>query len=67
MAIRYENECCGCAVPAYPCMGDACPNRNVRHLICDKCHEDVDDLYNTENGQLCAECVLGMFEKVRIE
>lgn len=23
--ITYENECCGCSVPAYPCMGG---NRN---------------------------------------
>lgn len=67
MAIRYEDECCGCAVPAYPCMGDACPNRNVPHLYCDKCKEDVEELYSTEDGDLCAECVLGMFEKVRID
>lgn len=62
--IVYENECCSCAVPAYPCMGDACPNRNVPHLYCNKCKEDVEDLYKTEDGELCAECVLGMFEKV---
>ena len=67
MAIRYEDECCGCAVPAYPCMGDACPNRNVPHFYCDKCDEDVEELYETENGQLCAECVLGMFEKERVD
>lgn len=23
--ITYEDECCGCDTPAYPCMGDACP------------------------------------------
>jgi hypothetical protein len=67
MAIRYEDECCGCAVPSYPCSGDACPNRNVPHLYCDNCKEEADELYETENGQLCAECVLGMFEKVRID
>lgn len=67
MAIRYEDECCGCEVPAYPCMGDSCPNRNVPHLYCDKCKEEMDELYETENGELCADCVLGMFEKVRID
>ena len=67
MAIRYEDECCGCSVPAYTCMGDSCPNRNVPHLYCDKCKEEMDELYETENGQLCAECVLKMFEKVRID
>ena len=48
--ITYENECCGCAVPAYPCMGDACPNRNVPHLYCDRCKEEADTLYEYENG-----------------
>lgn len=67
MGIRYEDECCGCAVPSYPCMGSACPNRNVPHLYCDKCEEEVEDLYKTKNGQLCAECVLKKFEKVRID
>lgn len=67
MGVRYENECCGCATESYPCMGSACPNRNAPHLYCDKCEEDVEDLYETENGQLCAECVLEMFEKVRID
>lgn len=65
--VMMENECCGCATENYPCLGSACPNRNVPHLYCDKCEEDVEELYETENGQLCAECVLGMFEKVRVE
>lgn len=67
MGLVYEDECCGCAVPSYPCMGSACPNRNVPHLYCDKCEEEVEDLYKTEDGELCAECVLKMFEKVRID
>lgn len=65
--VMMENECCQCATENYPCLGSACPNRNVPHLECDKCHEEVDDLYETENGQLCAECVLGMFEKVKVD
>lgn len=67
MAKVYEDECCGCAVPAYPCMGSACPNRNVLHLICDKCKEDVEELYDTENGELCEECTLKQFKKVVID
>lgn len=67
MAVYREDECCGCATESYPCLGSACPNRNVIYRVCDKCEEDVDELYETENGQLCAECVLGMFEKVRID
>lgn len=65
--VTMEDECCGCAVPAYPCMGSACPNRNVPHLYCDKCEEEVEDLYKTEDGELCAKCVLEMFEKVEVD
>ena len=36
---KYENECCDCATESYPCMGSACPNRNVKHLYCDKCKD----------------------------
>lgn len=65
--VMMENECCGCAVPSYPCIGDACPNRRVPHLYCDKCEEEVEDLYKTEDGELCAECVLKMFKKVEVD
>ena len=64
---KYENECCDCKSDGYPCIGTDCPNISVPHLICDKCKEDVEDLYKTKSGQLCKECVLGMFEKVRID
>lgn len=63
--LRVCNECVSCGKE--PCLGDSCPNRNVVHMICDKCKDDVDDLYATEDGDLCAECVLGMYEKVRID
>lgn len=65
--ITYENECCGCATENYPCMGSACPNRHVMHLICDKCDEDVETLYEYEGQQICAECLLKQFPKVEGE
>ena len=51
--ITYEDECCGCAVPAYPCMGSACPNRNVKHLYCDECGDDVEKLYKYDGQEIC--------------
>ena len=45
MAIRYENDCCGCAVPAYPCLGESCPLQHQKHYYCDNCHEEADKLY----------------------
>ena len=65
--ITYEDECCGCAAPAYPCMGDACPNRNVSHLYCDKCEEEVEELYEYDGKQVCVDCILESLNKVEIE
>ena len=65
--ITYEDECCGCAVPAYPCIGDACPYRNVPHLYCDKCKEAVDDLYEWDDEQVCIDCIVKSLKKVEIE
>lgn len=64
--ITYENECCGCAcsVPAYPCMGDSCTNRNAPHLYCDKCEEEVEKLYKYGGEELCEKCLLAEFEVI---
>ena len=55
--VKYENECCGCAVPGYPCLGDACKLRRVPHFYCDECKEET-TLYEFDGKQLCASCVL---------
>lgn len=62
--ITYENECCGCATENYPCIGSSCPNRHVKHLYCDKCHEDVETLHEYDGQQLCPDCLLKEFPKV---
>ena len=62
--ITYEDECCGCATESYPCIGSACPNRNVKHLYCDKCEEDVEKLYKYDGQEICEECLLKEFEVI---
>ena len=64
--ITYEDECCGCATESYPCMGSACPNRNVKHLYCAKCDEEVDDLYEWDDEQVCVDCIVKSLKKVEI-
>ena len=49
--VKYENECCDCGLP---CLGRSCPNRNVKHLYCDECGSDVDELWDG----LCEECFI---------
>ena len=42
---RIENECVDCGLP---CLGDACPYRNVRRLYCDRCDSEAEMLYKVE-------------------
>lgn len=51
--IKYENHCCGCAVPAYPCIGNACPNVNVPVYYCDICDNDIYAEYDIEGEHYC--------------
>lgn len=66
MATRYENQCCNCSVPAYPCIGNSCQNRHVKILECDKCHDEVDKLYIFDGMELCEECLLKEFEVIEL-
>jgi hypothetical protein len=58
--VQYEDECVGCP-KEHGCMGSACPNRNVPHLYCDACGEEVDEFYEDE---LCINCVETSGEEV---
>lgn len=62
--VTYENECCDCAVPAYPCIGDSCPNRHVKHYYCDECKDDVENLYRFDGEELCLYCIEKRLEVV---
>ena len=55
--VRIENHCCGCAVPAYPCLGSRCPNRRVEVHYCDRCGTELDEDYEgDEELELCESC-----------
>ena len=63
MALVYENECVGCAVPAYPCRGEYCPLRHVPHYYCNDCGNET-KLYEFEGEQLCIKCVENRLDPV---
>lgn len=48
------------------CMGDGCPNRHVHRFYCDGCKEEFnsDELYEYDDKQLCAGCVLSNYSTV---
>lgn len=62
--VTYENECCDCAVPGYPCIGSSCPNRHVKHYYCDECKDDVEKLYQFDSEELCLDCIEKRLEVV---
>jgi hypothetical protein len=61
--IRYENQCCGCAAPGYPCIGSSCPNRHVEVHYCDECDEELEEIYDVDGKELCEECLKDMFRR----
>lgn len=60
---KIVNMCCDCAVPGYPCRGSACPLTHVEVYYCDKCGEELDDIYEVDDLELCEECLKDMFRK----
>ena len=64
--IRYENECVGCP-PEMGCLGESCPNRNVKRLYCDECKEEVETLYVYDDKELCQDCLLNTIEKITLD
>ena len=64
MSIIFSNECCNCASPGFPCIGERCELLHYPHYICDECDDDVDVLYWYEGRQLCRHCVLKELEVV---
>lgn len=59
---KYENECVGCP-PEMGCLGSSCPNRNVLHLICNKCGDET-QLYEYDGEELCIDCIEEKLKKV---
>ena len=62
MAVKYENDCVGCDIP---CVN--CGRKRVKHLYCDRCGDDVEELYLYWHDELCKECLLDIFDKKTID
>lgn len=62
---RVENHCCDCATGSYPCIGNACPRRQVEVHYCDLCNDELDEIYDVDGEELCEECLKEMFRRNR--
>lgn len=61
--VRYENHCCDCAAPGYPCLGNACSLRRVEVHYCDHCKDEIEEIYDVDGEELCEECLKDMFRR----
>ena len=61
--LKYENHCCQCATPAFPCIGHLCPFVKVAVHYCDKCEEEIDEIYDVDDEELCEECLKDKFRR----
>lgn len=54
---KITNECCDCGMP---CLGSACPMRNVRRYYCDSCGEECaeGECYDIGGYELCETCAV---------
>ena len=62
--IKYENHCCDCAVPGYPCIGSSCPYVTVQVAYCDTCNNDTYAEYDIEGKHYCEEHAKEYFKEV---
>ena len=58
--VRTESGCVDCGLP---CKGIACPMYRVVVLECDRCHEEVEELYEVDGEDLCEDCLKDEFRK----
>lgn len=61
--VKYENHCCDCATPGYPCRGSECSLRKVTVYYCDVCGDELDEIYDVDGRELCGECLKDEFRR----
>lgn len=49
------------------CIGDYCQYKNVPVFICDKCEEEVDELYELDGDHYCLKCLLDCIGARKVE
>lgn len=60
---KLENRCCDCAAPGYPCLGMSCSLRRVEVHYCDRCGEELDEIYDVGDEELCERCLREEFRR----
>ena len=61
--LKIENRCVGCTDLGMHCIGSSCPNRNVKVYYCDKCGDELGEIYDVDGEELCEECLKEKFKR----
>lgn len=64
--IQKEDGCIGCP-KEMGCLGDTCPMKNGYVMVCDECGNEVDELYEYDNQQVCFDCLLDIVGAKKVE
>lgn len=56
--LKIENECVGCAIPCIDC-----GRKRVPVYYCDRCGDQIDDIYESDGEELCESCLLDKHRK----
>lgn len=54
---KTYNECVGCTDLGIGCIGSCCPNRRVTRFYCDKCDEEITEVFLYDGMELCEDCL----------
>lgn len=58
--VKTESGCVDCGLH---CLGTSCPHHRVTVLECDRCHDEVEELYEVDGEDLCLYCLKKEFRK----
>lgn len=55
--LKIEDRCVGCPA-GVPCLGAACPNRDIPVWYCDECGQELErwQLRRLNGNELCFDC-----------
>lgn len=60
---KYENHCCHCATPGYPCRGSHCSLRRFAVYYCDNCDSELGEIFEVDGVELCEDCLKDKFRR----
>lgn len=61
--IEARNDCVGCDGPCLP----GCSKGKYTALVCDRCGDEVETLFEWEGEQICEDCLLDEIPHITVD